>query len=118
MKKTHEYELRLNWRHDRAEIIIHRNVVPTNQAETALELARHLSIVAADVDGEDTAGRQKLRLLTPAQVASRAAQIAEALWAEFEQRDWLLALPGVAELREADEKAAAEAKAAAEKEGK
>lgn len=49
-------------------------------ATVATELVSHLAIVAAMPDGEDSKGRQKLRLLTPKEVAKRAFEIASELW--------------------------------------
>ena len=46
----------------------------------ATELVSHLAIVAAMPDGEDSAGRQQLRLMSPKEVARRAVDIAEELW--------------------------------------
>jgi hypothetical protein len=46
-----------------------------------------------EVDGEDSAGRMKLRLMTPAEVAFRACDIADAAMSEMEARGWLLDLP-------------------------
>jgi len=48
--------------------------------QVATELVRHLAIVAAVPNGEDSAGRQKFRLMTPKEVARRAVDIADELW--------------------------------------
>ena len=50
-------------------------------------------LVASVPDGEDSAGRQKLRLPTPDELVTRAADIAAATWAECEKRGWLIELP-------------------------
>lgn len=62
-------------------------------ARIAMDLAKHLSMVAATPDGEDTAGRQKLRLLSPEEVGARACEIARELVNQFEERGWLTQLP-------------------------
>ena len=47
------------------------------QAKIAEDLLRHLAIATAVEDGEDSAGRQKFRLMTPEEVSTRAFAIAE-----------------------------------------
>lgn len=47
------------------------------RAELALRFATHFAVVAGIPDGEDEAGRQKLRLLTPDEVVLRSFEIAE-----------------------------------------
>jgi hypothetical protein len=84
-----------NWRDDR-DLVIHHLQQPDGRANLAAELGRHLALVAGQVDGEDSAGRQKCRLLTPDEVATRALDIAEAMWSGFEKRGWLLHLPDMA----------------------
>jgi hypothetical protein len=67
-------------------------------------------LVAAVEDGEDSAGRQKLRLPTPSEVVTRAFDIAEAATAEARKRGHMIALPDLNVLNaEADAKAAAKA---------
>lgn len=63
------------------------------QARLAADLMRHLSIAAGQEDGEDSAGRQKIRLMPPGDVAKRAVEIAAAAYAEFDDRGWLLEVP-------------------------
>lgn len=81
-------------------IISYRNQVnicakfsPNEPARIATEMASRLALVAAIPDGEDSAGRQKLRLPTAEEAATRACDLAAALWDEFSRRDWLLELP-------------------------
>lgn len=63
------------------------------EAHLAIELMRQLAIVAAETDGEDKTGRQKLRLLKPDEVAIRACEIAAEAYKEFQARGWLKDLP-------------------------
>lgn len=78
---------------DLKDVTLHNIVVPDARAQLAGELARHLALVAGQADGEDSAGRQKIRLLSPDEVATRALEIAEALWAGFEKREWMISMP-------------------------
>lgn len=75
------------------EIVIAKRHAPNQCAELAMRLADHLAIVAAEPDGEDSAGRQKLRMLAPDDCAARACDIASAMWLQFEMRGWLQELP-------------------------
>jgi hypothetical protein len=73
----------------RATLVVHERVHMEMQAKLAFELMGRLAIIAAQEDGEDSAGRQKLRLMTPTEVAARACDIAAAACNEFVERDWL-----------------------------
>lgn len=68
-------------------------VIPDLRARIALDIARHCSMVAAVEDGEDTTGRQKMRLLTPSEVANRAVDIANFMYERFETLEWLAEAP-------------------------
>ncbi len=74
-------------------INICRTVVCDQEAEFAKTLMAQLAIVAGQVDGEDSSGRQKCRLLTPEEIAKRACDVSQAAFKEFEARGWLLAIP-------------------------
>jgi hypothetical protein len=64
-------------------------VVPDLRARMALEIAKNVGMATAVEDAEDSTGRQKLRLLTPSEVANRAVDIANFMYARFDQLDWL-----------------------------
>lgn len=55
----------------------------------AVELARHLSIALGIEDGEDSAGRQKFRLLSAPEVAKRACDISFSMFYEAVKRGWI-----------------------------
>lgn len=76
-----------------AEIFIHTMQKPGGIATLAGEFCCRWGMVAAKDDGEDSAGRQRVKTLTPSEVVSRACEMASLLWAEFEQRGWLLTVP-------------------------
>jgi hypothetical protein len=63
------------------------------RARIALEIAKHCSMVAATEDGEDSAGRQQLRLLTPFEVANRAVDIASFMYDRFTALKWIAKVP-------------------------
>lgn len=62
-------------------------------AKVAFEMAQRWGMVAAIPDGEDTAGRQKLRLMTPLELAQRAVQSTLALEIELMARGMLRVEP-------------------------
>jgi len=57
----------------------------------AQEIVKHCALVSAVEDGEDSAGRQRVRLLPPEAVAERAMGIAERLVEIAEQRGYISA---------------------------
>ena len=63
------------------------------RARMALDIAKQCAMVVAESDGEDSAGRQRIRLLDAHEVALRAVRIAADMWDEFEKRNWLHDLP-------------------------
>lgn len=75
------------------DISICQTLIPEQEAVFAQELMRQLAIAAAHPDGEDSSGRQKLRLLTPEEIVERACEISSKSYAEFAKRGWLLEIP-------------------------
>ena len=75
------------------EIIVCNTETLHPQGRLAEELLRHLAIVAAVPDGEDSSGRQKMRQMTEEEVVTRANKIADLAWADFRARGWILDLP-------------------------
>lgn len=74
-------------------VSIQHQAVPNACASYAMDLAKHFALVAGIPDGEDTSGRQRLRLATPAEVASRACQVAEILFQQMGDRGWYHQVP-------------------------
>lgn len=66
---------------------------PNFTAKLAMQLAGNLSIILAAPDGEDSAGRQKLKLMEPQAVASHACAIAEEMTKLFDARGWFTECP-------------------------
>ncbi len=56
----------------------------------ALHIAHELSRAGAiEPAGEDKAGRQKLRRLTPVEIVTQACEMADLLYREFSKRHWI-----------------------------
>ncbi len=60
----------------------------------AERFATHFGLIAGERDGEDAAGRARLKTLDAEEVAARACDMAAALVAQFEQRGWIEAPEG------------------------
>ena len=60
------------------------------KARFAMALMEKWGMVTGEVDGEDSAGRQKARRMTPDEVATYACDLAAAAFGHFEERGWLL----------------------------
>jgi hypothetical protein len=68
------------------------------EARLACALIERWGLVAAMPDGEDAAGRAKLRKLAPAELVMEACETAQLAVAEFRKRGWVVKLPGLADL--------------------
>lgn len=66
---------------------------PDMRARLAMTLIEKWGMVACTVaDGEDSAGRSRMRLLTPAQVVGRATETAERAIEEMHRLGWFHAV--------------------------
>lgn len=75
------------------EVKVAGSECPLPAATLAMEIATRCALIAAIPDGEDSAGRQKLRLPTADELAVRSCEIAAALFAQFQSREWIMDLP-------------------------
>lgn len=74
-------------------IISHSRVLLSDRARLAGHILERWAMVAAQPDGEDAAGRQKIIPLEPTEMARRACDIADAAYKEFEDRKWFTPVP-------------------------
>ena len=65
------------------------------EARFAMSCIERWGMVAARPAGEDTAGRQKLEVSTPAEVVARACEMSRRAFAAFEEHGWILDLPSM-----------------------
>jgi hypothetical protein len=71
----------------------HAKHMPDMRARLACTLIEKWGMVAATVaDGEDSAGRSRMRLLTPAEVVGRACETAERAIEEMHRLGWMHAV--------------------------
>lgn len=75
------------------EVSISKTEVHSDEANLAFSLIERWGMVAAQADGEDAAGRQKLRLMTPEELVERAFITAHLAFEESRARELALDLP-------------------------
>ncbi len=78
-------------------VCVHHRIQATPEAAFAMQIMDRLALVAAHPDGEDSAGRQKLRLLTPEEAAERACKMAAIAFENFKALGWLVEVPSLEE---------------------
>lgn len=74
-------------------IALHERTVPEKRAVFAMAIIERWALVAAEPDGEDSAGRQKLKMPEPDKLVERAVQIADGAYEAFALKGWLHELP-------------------------
>ena len=62
------------------------------RGQVALNIIRHNSLLTAQINGEDSAGRSKMDNMSAKVTAERALDIADALVSGFEARGWITPL--------------------------
>jgi len=75
------------------EVFIYQTKYPSLRARLAIDLLERWGLVASRTDGEDSAGRQQIELMAPAEIVGRACNIADLAISEMEARGWLLEVP-------------------------
>lgn len=76
-------------------LLTHETEHLDQEARLAVEMAARWGMVAAIEDGEDSAGRQKLRLSTPEEIAERAFQVAHYMMAKARERGLIVIAPDI-----------------------
>ena len=82
----------------RAKCMAHQREQFEERARMAIDFVCRWGAVAGFPNGEDSAGRQKLRLMTPAELVARACSCADLLVGEAEKRGWATLLPSLEEI--------------------
>lgn len=80
-------------RYTSPEVRVYKTLYPSQRAVFAQELLARWGLVAAEPDGEDSAGRQKLKPLSVESLVTRACEMSQLAFEEFQKREWLLELP-------------------------
>ena len=75
------------------EPVLYNKLLFGMEAKIAIEMVQRWGVIAAMDDGEDSAGRHRVRLMTTEELVQRACDSAQKLTEEFEKREWVLKLP-------------------------
>jgi hypothetical protein len=106
-----EVKLQMSVYGDRAELKINERERFSFEASLACQFLEKWGMAMATEDGEDSAGRSRLRTMSPAEAVQRAFDMAQLACEEARKRGQVVLLPTLAEI-EALEAAAKEAKKA------
>ena len=80
---------RKEYKSSEAQIVQANEIMPGMKARFAMSIMERWAMVAGDPDGEDSAGRSKLRLIEPDEVVHRACEISDHAFEEMEKRGWI-----------------------------
>ena len=80
-------------RYDEKALIVEQSEAVGVEAAYAMRLIEQHAMVAGETDGEDSQGRQKLRVQTPEELVARSFAIAELAFTEARRRGWMIAIP-------------------------
>lgn len=86
------YVVRKDYNGNKEAVLFATNVLQL-RGEIAVELVSKWGMVAGTPDGEDSTGRQKLRLLTPEELVERACKTSALLVESMQVSNWMLNLP-------------------------
>lgn len=74
----------------------HEKFALTQKAQMALSLVERWGMVACETDGEDSAGRTRLKIMKPTDLVTRALSITEVLFLEMERLSgYLIEMPSL-----------------------
>src|SRR6478736_7497633 len=77
----------------KAGVTINRMWHPTTEGDMVMNLITRWGCIAGAPDGEDSAGRQRIRLQTAAELVQRATETVALACAEMERRGWMQRIP-------------------------
>lgn len=92
---TTYWKKRKKWRED--NVVGTETSAPTYQAKLAVQLAGNIAVCLGEPDGEDSAGRAKVKLMAPEKIVRHACDIAELMAKEFDRRGWFSDIPELAD---------------------
>lgn len=82
------------------QAVIHNNFEPDQRGRFAMALIERWGLVMGEPDGEDSAGRSKLRLMDAKDVVDRAIETAKLAYEKMERDGMLVEMPSLEELRD------------------
>lgn len=84
---------------DKIDVKLDKRSAVSHKGMIAVTLVEKWGMIAAVEDGEDSAGRTKLRLSTPVEVVNRAMETADILVEQMKQVGWIVKTPTSTEMR-------------------
>lgn len=75
------------------KLIVHNLMALDARATAVLEMITKWGTIAGEPDGEDSAGRQKLKSVDEFSTVERACTLVEEAFSQFEKRNWSEPLP-------------------------
>lgn len=103
MTKSNEFDLdfvRGKDDYNRPAVRVHWRQMPNRRADFAMRMMEKFGLLLADAAGEDSAGRQKGRRLSPKECAELAVETSDHLFNEMETRGWFTELPSLDEIED------------------
>ena len=86
-------------------VMIHSRFQPSVRAQMMISFVERWGMVAAQEDGEDSAGRSKLKLSEPGELVARAEALVNGIMDTIERNGWYFEVPSLTDLdKEALEK--------------
>ena len=86
-----------DYKNRRVELQVQEAEAAEMEARIACSLVEKWGLVSGVPDGEDTSGRQRIRLMSPEEVVDRAIVTSDLLVKAFRERGWMHKLPTFAE---------------------
>jgi len=93
-KNMHDHEFK------RPTVSLHETEHLDARARLAMEMMCRWGMVAGSPDGEDSAGRSKLKLEDEAAVVERACKMTALAFDEFNKNNWITHLPSMETMEE------------------
>lgn len=84
-------------------IMVHETEYLDQRARTAVSFVEKWGMALCEFDGEDSAGRQKMKVASCDSVVKRACEMTDLLFYEFRNRGWITDMPTYAEVDEKHE---------------
>jgi len=95
MLESQVYAPKDEWDENRRNVKVWNREHPEIEAKIAFSLVERWGLVAGVPDGEDSAGRQKLRLATNQELVDRACNVAALLVNRCRSNDWIHVSPSM-----------------------
>jgi len=96
-----DVKIAANGQQQRNTLVVHGRMVMGPLGSFFTELVK-ISVHSAIDDGETSTGSQKMRVMTPAEIVTRCAELTELTHAAMEAKGWIIEAPSLDEIESAD----------------